>query len=133
MVQTASLTDPGVEDGPGSCSLLLLPSLAPSLMSALFSDTHCSCQVSTPTGNPLGDPGSMVIRSKSGECRPCPLDVIAVISRGWQNKQNIQSLTSEGVNPSSSFLALCPQDNNNNNTEIIFVLLFEYLSASGPD
>ena len=124
MVQTASLTDAGVEDGPGSCSLLLLlPSFAPSLMSAMFSDTHCSCKVSTPTGNP-GDPGSRVIRSESGECRPCPLDEVAVISRGWQNKQNIQSLTSEGVNPSSSFLALCPQDNNNNSTEIVFVTAF---------
>ena len=63
MVQTASLTDAGVEDGPGSCSLLLLlPSFAPSLMSALFSDTHCSCQVSTPTGNP-GDPEAMLTSS----------------------------------------------------------------------
>ena len=123
MVQTASLTDPGVEDGPGSCSLLLLPSLPPSLMSTLFSDTQYSCQVSTPTRNP-GDAGSRVIRSESGECRPRLLDAIAVISRGWQSKQNIQSLISEGVNPSSSFPALCPQDNNNNNTEIIFVTAF---------
>lgn len=123
MVQTAGLTDVGVEDGPGSCSLLLLPSLAPSLMSALFSDTQYSCQVSTRTGNP-GDAGSVVIRSESGECRPHLLDVIAIISRGWQSKQNIQSLTSEGVNPNSSFPALCPQDNNNNNTEIVFVTAF---------
>lgn len=122
MVQTAGLTFAGVEDGPGSCSLLLLPSLAPSLMSALFSDTQYSCQVSTPTGNP-GDAGSVVIRSESGECRPRLLDVIAIISRGWQSKQNIQSLTSEGVNPNSSFPALCPQDNNNN-TEIVFVTAF---------
>lgn len=104
-----------------SCSFLL-PSLAPSFVSALFSETCSSCQVSPCTGNPE-DPGSMVIRSESGECRPCLPDMITVMSRGWQHKQNIQSLTSEGVNPSSSFLALCPEDNNNN-TEIVFCYCF---------